>query len=457
MQEKIFNKSNFFPKTLCAAMLLGLINTGLNAQTEFIENAFLIPDFYGTEDSEFADFDRNLYAYTAWEDPFSDPVPANINTPDPSGFSDNTDAFFVQNGESGAIVASSGGIYSFGGPLTIVVFDDPSYDVGQVLYQVGSIGSLPDPESAKLYYRETPGGPIQGPLPYTHIGFLSDTSDGFTQGVMAWEWDLSSVTVAEYYIEFSAAGSSMSYQRALLDTQAGYDPQLDNAVFLTTNGEFQSPGTVTHTLQGGDTQISYSNGDFIELTATANTGWTFVRWAGAIDSTNATILVEITDGNIDAEAVFAPHNYDVWSDDRIVPGFADGNPAINGQPTADPNNNGLNNILEYALGGEPEIFADPDAFPKVGLSEDGNHLTLTYKMQPFASDLDYRVLVTSDMETWNYNGDGLGGPYTSADISTTYNEDGTKTVVVTDLTDLNSLPAGTIRQMRLEVIYTPES
>ncbi|WOO42644.1 InlB B-repeat-containing protein [Rubellicoccus peritrichatus] len=425
------------------------------AQTTFFDNTFIEPGFAGGTDTEFADFYPTTYAYTEWDDPFNTPVPDDVNQPDPddpNNFSDNLDAVLVQNGTSTAFKTSSGGIYSFAESLRFTIYDDPGYNPGQVILQVGSIGSLPDSESAFLYYRETPGGAISEAIPYTNIGFLTDTGSGFTQGLMAWEWDLSGLNVAEYYITFGATGTSMSFQRAMLDTQAGFDAELANAVFLSTNGGFENVGGVTHSLSGGNAQISYDAGQSVELQATANTDWTFLRWSGATESTSATTTVTMPDGNLSATAIFAPQNYAAWSEDAIRPGQFGGNPLVNGVSGADPNFNGLINVLEYALGGSPENNDDLSmVVPQSDITADGRFVTLSYRRQPVATDLTYRVLVSSDLVTWNYNGDG-GGPYYSESISTTYDEDGMQTVTVTDLTDLDTLSPSRIRLMRLEVI-----
>ncbi len=461
MQDKIFNFLHFSSKTLCVGALLGLSCAGLNAQN-FYEDNFQFPKFIDPEhesfdpNAEFVYFDRVTSDYNAWDYPFSS-TPSPVNTPTPDNGSNNTDAFWIQNGTDTAFILGGESLYSFDGTQSFVVYDQTATgDVDQVLFQVGSLGSHPDPESALLYYRETVGGPIQGPLPATNIGYLSDNSGGnFIQAISGWEWDLRGITVAEYYITYSALGSSMSYKGSLLTSQTGYDPELGQAVFLGVNGVFSSPGVVTYVLDGGSAQLGYQPGDSVVLTATPNDGYVFLRWEGDIDSSDSSVTITMPADDFNATAIFTPTGYDYWRNDHIIPSMFEGNPAVNGLPTADPNNNGLNNILEYALGGEPEIYGDVSARPVVALSDDGQHLTLIYDQLPFATDLTYRVLVSSDGQTWHYNGDGLGGPYTDAEVSTIYNDNGTQTVVVTDLTALSSLPTGTVRQMRLEVIYTP--
>lgn len=442
-------------RLLWAIVVTSFLCVAAKAQTTFFDNTFLIPDFAGEEDTEFADFFPTTHAYTDWDDPFNTPVPENVNQPDPddpNNFSDNLDAVLAQTGTDTAFKTSSGGIYSFAESLGFTIYDDPGYNPGQVVLQVGSIGSLPDAESAFLYYRETPGGAISTAMPYTNIGFLTDNGSGFTQGIMAWEWDLSGLNVAEYYITFGATGTSMSFQRALLDTQSDFDAELANAVFLSTNGHFESVGGTTHSLVGGNAQISYETGDSVQLQATENADWTFLRWSGDTESTDAMTAITMPAGNFTAQAIYAPENYAAWREDQVQPGFIGGNPLVNGEPDVDPNLNGLTNTLEYALGGSPEGAIDLSTIlPQSGSTVDGRFVTLSYRRQPVATDLTYRVLISSDLVTWNYNGDG-GGPYYTESISTEFDEDGMQAVIVTDLTDLDTLSPASMRFMRLEVI-----
>jgi uncharacterized repeat protein (TIGR02543 family) len=455
MQENFSKKTRMCRWLTVGTGLVGLTVSGLQAQTDFFYFNSVLPDFDGLPNSEYAQFDRVQYAYTAWGNPLYTDAPAAVNTPTPSvegGISTNEDAILAQVGTSTAFRTSFPGIYSFSAPMSFIVYDNPAYSPGQVIYQVNTVGSLPDQE-AVLYFREEEGGELYGPIPYTHVGFLTggDSTYGDGQGIMAWEWDLSSYTVAEYYIEFKAASTSMSLWWSTLDTWEGFSAELGNALFLTANSNFDTVGTVDHHISGGtDPQISYEPGDEVVLNAVAKPGWVFVRWTGDIDSTNPSVVTTV-DGNLNAKAIFAPLTFDAWADNVMLPGFAGGIPGVTDQPEADPNRNGLNNILEYAFGGTPEGGSNPDAFPVAGISADGKHLTLTYRRQPAETDLEYRAVVSNDLTIWNYNGDGTETTYTSETLSPTINEDGTQTVIVTDLTDLSTLPAGTVRQMRLQI------
>ncbi|MBC2595754.1 hypothetical protein H5P28_15915 [Ruficoccus amylovorans] len=442
-----------------AIALMGVSAADSYALSEFFWQNSCWPGFEGEPDSEVAIFDRVQHGYTEWENPFLTPVPSDVNTPTPAadgGQSTNEDAVLAQIGTDAVRVTGHPGIYSNEGVLSFVVYDNPSYNPGQVIFQVNTVGRLPATE-AVIYYREVENGELFGPVPYTHVGFLmggDSNTGGGGQGIMAWEWDLSAYNVAEYYIAFEASGTSMSLWGATLDTWVGYSAELASALFVSTNTSFGNRGSVDHHLSGETyASLTYEDGDTVVLEAVAEPGWAFVRWVGNVpeaDVTNPTLTMTV-DGSITAEAIFAPMTYDAWASDIILPAFTGGNPVVNGARDADPNQNGLINVLEYAFGGLPEEWSSPEALPVAGVSEDGKHLTLTYRRQPVATDLEYTVLVSNDMTVWNHNTDGSGQIYTTSEISPTINEDGTQNVIVTDMTDLSTLPAGTVRQMRLQI------
>jgi hypothetical protein len=95
------------------------------------------------------------------------------------------------------------------------------------------------------------------------------------------------------------------------------------------------------------------------------------------------------------------------------------------------------NLLEYALGLGPNT-TDPDPLE---LAITANRLTVSYRRpHPAPVDVNYlaEVASTPAAAVWN------SGPlYTTQTLLD--NVDGTETVVVTDLTDLNSAPAHYVR------------
>jgi len=85
------------------------------------------------------------------------------------------------------------------------------------------------------------------------------------------------------------------------------------------------------------------------------------------------------------------------STDWLVQHFATAFPEGEAAWTADPDADGLANILEYALGNDPTDPSDHSDLP-VGTS--GNHLTLAFTPQR-VSGLRYFVESSSDLVGWN--------------------------------------------------------
>jgi hypothetical protein len=112
-------------------------------------------------------------------------------------------------------------------------------------------------------------------------------------------------------------------------------------------------------------------------------------------------------------------------------------PTVSG-PAADPDHDGVPNLLEYALNLDPKT---PDAagLPAAGLVNGA--LTLTYTRVKSATDITYVPEVSTDLVTWN-----SGSSYT-AEIQVT-DLGATLTVVVASLLPLSSSPA---QFMRLRV------
>ena len=71
----------------------------------------------------------------------------------------------------------------------------------------------------------------------------------------------------------------------------------------------------------------------------------------------------------------------------------------------DPDLDGLNNLLEYALASNPAISSVGDLpAGALALLDPGtgpaDYLTITFRRQTLADDLAYAVEVSSDLETW---------------------------------------------------------
>jgi hypothetical protein len=74
-------------------------------------------------------------------------------------------------------------------------------------------------------------------------------------------------------------------------------------------------------------------------------------------------------------------------------------------PQSDADRDGIPNLVEFATGGNPEVFSS-DPLPSLGMGtwSGFTHLTLTIPKNPHAAGVSLRVESSSDLATWSANG-----------------------------------------------------
>ena len=87
--------------------------------------------------------------------------------------------------------------------------------------------------------------------------------------------------------------------------------------------------------------------------------------------------------------------YDQWRTGLFTPAEI-ANPAISG-PNADPDQDGLQNYLEYAMGTQPKVAEDP-ALPTTEVI--GNEMVYTYTADIFQSEAALFPQISSNLQTW---------------------------------------------------------
>lgn len=155
-----------------------------------------------------------------------------------------------------------------------------------------------------------------------------------------------------------------------------------------------------------------------------------------VSATN-TLGTQISDpANVVVGQVYSNWTYDQFTsiglDDLAISG-----------PEADPDRDGLPNLLEYALNLNPKS-AEPSAAPVLGTG--GGALTLTYTRRKDVVDLVYTVEVSGDLQTWS------SGASHTQELSVTAMDAQRDQVVVADRTPI----AGSGKRfIRLRVTVSP--
>ncbi len=178
------------------------------------------------------------------------------------------------------------------------------------------------------------------------------------------------------------------------------------------------------------------NAGFVPDSASNAVNVTFNPAGLAYGTYTATLLVQTGDTNqplvtLPVSLAITPRA--TWRQTHFGTAQNSGNAA----DTADPDQDGIINILEYAFNTDPNVPSpNPISFAVIG-----SHLTVTFKRtHPAPTDISYTPQVANDLTSGVWNS---GPTYTSQTV--TDNGNGTETVVVTDNALIGSTPVHFLR------------
>ncbi len=180
----------------------------LLATSSFVSAAFILPDFRGTANSEYSEWDVFTGANSAANYP-------DVAAPHSPG--NNPDNPTLTNTGASAILTGSN-IYSFSGVITLSLSDTTPYELGTVVYQFQTQGSELDYSSLQLHY----GSESLAPTTTQFLSYVAGTEGVAVQ--YAAQWDLSGLSITSYTITVSAEGAHASFQAAALDTSNTFTP-----------------------------------------------------------------------------------------------------------------------------------------------------------------------------------------------------------------------------------------
>jgi hypothetical protein len=190
-------------------LLIAPMAAMLMAQTPLLRadtNGFVVPAFRGSAESESG----------YWES-FTVGVGAPGNSPRAGA---TTGAVLTQS-DPGGFITGSGNLYNLDGFSAFTVTDSTPFALGTVVLQARTLGSELDYNSVTLSFNNGSGLQSLAPL------FRSELDRGTVLGASVsslWQWDLRGLGVTDYSISFNAAGPSLSFDSATLDTWTGFAP-----------------------------------------------------------------------------------------------------------------------------------------------------------------------------------------------------------------------------------------
>jgi hypothetical protein len=135
---------------------------------------------------------------------------------------------------------------------------------------------------------------------------------------------------------------------------------------------------------GSGTQIDGATSSSYTTPALTTTTQYWVRvsgGSGSVDSDTATVTV---------------NGFNTWATNKSLTGS-------DALATADPDDDGVSNLIEYALNADPTA-ADPATLPVVGV--EGSNVTLTYRKNKNAPDITFLVQSSTDLVLWTDESEG---------------------------------------------------
>ena len=251
---------------------------------------------------------------------------------------------------------------------------------------------------------------------------------------------------ANYPADYTITWGQAAYKAILTESATSLNYR-DDIQFMTPN-VYSGTGVGLHYVAGSARPFGNNGTTSIggSTNTTKNTSLnTLVTPTTTTPVTPSQALSALTTGSDHLPLVVdyvAPTPYEAWKSGYFTTAEL-ASPAISGDG-ADPDGDGVVNLLEYALGLNPRV-AGVTGLPTGGkvTTNGSQYLTLTYTQVIAAKDIIYTPQVSGDLATWS------AGAGNVVIVSTTNNADGvTQTVVARDATALGS---GAPRFLRLLV------
>lgn len=459
-----------FKMLLCSALLLaaaGFLACPGTAQAQ--SGPFVIPGIRAGGGSDFAYWDL-------FQNPSGSNSNYNYDNPpallDGTGMDDdgNLNTAFTnrvnlrQTGTSTCFVTSTGALYSYMARTAFQVVYAPREDrpgeATNVIFQTQSGGAGMELNDIRLVYEKVmPDGVHEVEVPAIYRALDDPQSGAFNQRIIsAFQWNLTGLGIRSFKIKF-AGPTSLALWQAQLDVVIGepFVQELGNLLFTRSlpRTRYDRAGWIDKNLPWTKDGRYFFPGDELNLISIPELDWDSVGFIyNGVYTEGWEFPMTFPASDATVTAVFVPLSYDAWRDkifyhkNNILQTNADDlNEAVSG-PYADHDKDGLNNLNEYAAGGDPYTVDTHRTQMQLSLAEeDGVYFQIVrYRINGAPedySDVKMKVQTSTDLTHWVDN-DTASEPV-SEQLSIERQPDGTQLVTARVLQPVGTLPRFFVR------------
>lgn len=235
-------------------------------------------------------------------------------------------------------------------------------------------------------------------------------------------------------------------------TTGGQDIYLGGATLTAANSLIQSPATDgSHGIANTGSNIVGSDAQLYPLADNGGLTQTHALQAGSpAIGAGSNLLALSNDQRGSGYARVVAAAADIGAYEYAGTSFANWSSGLSdSSPNGDPENDGIGNLMEFALNLDPSLSNNGSQLPYSVIND--NHLGLVYRMNEDAIGLDYSIYYSTDLKNWflGYSTDVTRSPDGLITLDSNYNEtdpDGTPKMKAT-----TSMPEASSLFLRLEV------
>lgn len=343
--------------SLLLTMAIGAAAIAAPLRAEFLFDSYLIPSFEGQPNTEYSRWNifynanqgANMPDAAAPNGVYGSASAAGFTPPagstpvNPLAFWSNENPTITQTVPGAAFIigaGTTGNIYSFSVATRFTLTDTTPYTLGTVVFQFQTEGSMVDWDSILLVYNDGSGQQSLSAAEYIREYRSGTSSFGGTGSRAALQWDLTGFGITDYQIIWAAEDTHMSFQQALLDTSATYQPVVPASRTWTGTGA-QNWNVGSNWLQGSTSvengNVRFQNAEVatIHLNTNRTVAEMVFQTASDVTVNGASILtantgITTTEGAVGTYAINANYRMGAFNIMDIVAGELQLNGVVSG-------------------------------------------------------------------------------------------------------------------------------